>query len=250
MAPEQILGKALDERTDIYALGLVIYDMLTNSVPFQSSRYGELLIAQVKEAPEPPSIRRARTRSAAPLPPALEQVVMRCLQKKPQDRFQNMRELRAALLRSVGAEVDESDPMRTQSVELDALQVPRRAPWLLIGLGLGSLLIGIAAVWWLLGDHQGKAGQPDAGGTVAAAAASSAPDSRPAPAVDAAVAARGPDVGRSDTSSAKTLASRPRPARRGARRAAAPPARPAKKGPTEQQPRRAGVEGTLDPFGQ
>ena len=251
MAPEQILGKELDERTDIYALGLVIYDMLTNSVPFQSSKYGELLVAQVKELPEPPSARRAGNRSCAPLPEAMEQAVMRCLQKKPQDRFQNVRELKEALLRSVGAEVDSLGRVSTMSVDLDGpyttSKITSKIRWLPIGLGLGALLIGFAAVRLLLGD--GEAGRPDAG-RVGAVASASTPDSQPAPAVDAALLARGPDLGHPDAAPVTVVAA-PTHSRK-------PRSTPPKKATGSQhtkpqgrkKPRRSGIEGTLDPFAQ
>ena len=94
MAPEQILDRRLDERVDIYVLGMVLYNMLTGSVPFQGESLGQLLKQHLKEDPPPMSVQRA---GGEPLPPALEAVVTRCLNKDPDKRFQTARELHEAL---------------------------------------------------------------------------------------------------------------------------------------------------------
>jgi serine/threonine-protein kinase len=91
MAPEQIKGEDSDNRTDIYSLGILLYEMLTGRVPFQhDSEYG-LMMAQINEAPPPP-------RSIAPhIPLYIEQVIMRALAKNPSARFQTVGEFRMAL---------------------------------------------------------------------------------------------------------------------------------------------------------
>jgi serine/threonine-protein kinase len=93
MSPEACEGKrAVDHRTDIYAVGVLLYQMLTAQLPFDGDSMGEVLIKQVSTAPPAP-------RSLNPnLPAALEQVVLRCLAKQPELRYQSMNELRDALL--------------------------------------------------------------------------------------------------------------------------------------------------------
>jgi serine/threonine protein kinase len=91
MAPEQIKGQDSDSRTDIYSLGILLYEMVTGRVPFESdSEYG-IMMAQINEAPQPP-------RSIVPqIPLHLEQAIMRALAKNPDARFQTVGEFRMAL---------------------------------------------------------------------------------------------------------------------------------------------------------
>jgi serine/threonine protein kinase len=91
MAPEQIKGEDSDSRTDIYSLGILLYEMVTGRVPFESdSEYG-LMMAQINEAPPPP-------RTIVPqIPLHLEQAIMRALAKNPNARFQTVGEFRMAL---------------------------------------------------------------------------------------------------------------------------------------------------------
>jgi TolB-like protein/tetratricopeptide (TPR) repeat protein len=91
MAPEQAAGsKTLDHRADIYAVGIVAYEMLTGRPPFTGDSPEVILAAQLTETPAPISQRRN-------IPPALASVVMRCLAKYPADRWQTADELLARL---------------------------------------------------------------------------------------------------------------------------------------------------------
>ncbi len=91
MAPEQARGGKIDARTDIYALGVVAYQALTGSVPFTGNNPFMVLERHVNEIPRPP-------RELVPsIPPAAEEIVMRCLAKRPEDRFQSMNEVAAAI---------------------------------------------------------------------------------------------------------------------------------------------------------
>jgi serine/threonine protein kinase len=97
MAPELIQGAGGDVRSDIYALGLLLYEMLTGRLPFESNSDYELMRAQVEAAPLPP-------RHFAPhIPLDIEQALMRALAKRANARFQTAAEFRAALLNSIPA---------------------------------------------------------------------------------------------------------------------------------------------------
>jgi serine/threonine-protein kinase len=92
MSPEQALGDMPpDARSDIYSLGAVGYYLLTGKPPFEGDRTIKVLIAHAHEEAVPPSERRPG------LPHDLEAVILRCLQKKPEDRFQRASEMEAAL---------------------------------------------------------------------------------------------------------------------------------------------------------
>jgi serine/threonine-protein kinase len=92
MSPEQVRSKPVDARTDIYSLGVVMYEMLTGHAPFDGTNMPE--IARQHLNSEPPPLSGFRD----DLPPGLEKVVMRCLEKLPEDRFVSMDELLGALV--------------------------------------------------------------------------------------------------------------------------------------------------------
>jgi serine/threonine protein kinase len=87
MAPEQAEGREVSEKTDIYALGIVLYEMLSGSVPFHASTPGAVVMKQIQETPLP-------LRSLRPeVPASIERVVMQALEKKPESRQQDVREV-------------------------------------------------------------------------------------------------------------------------------------------------------------
>jgi serine/threonine-protein kinase len=82
MAPEQLAGGTPDGRTDIFALGVVLYEMLTGVLPFDGAELGTLIDRVLKEEPLPPSTLNAR------VPPVFDRIVSRALAKRPRDRYQ------------------------------------------------------------------------------------------------------------------------------------------------------------------
>jgi tRNA A-37 threonylcarbamoyl transferase component Bud32 len=110
MSPEQIAGKNVDPRSDIYALGCVLYEMLTGRAPFAGDDDFQILYKQVNEPTEP------LRRYAPEVPPALEAVVMRALAKRPEDRFGTMPELAHALESSLWG--DHAGTVRRDSASL------------------------------------------------------------------------------------------------------------------------------------
>ena len=86
MSPEQARGESTDERTDIYSLGIVLYELLTGHVPFDGETTMSIILKQVTEPPPP----------VQGLAPELQHILDRALAKKPQDRYQTPDELAAA----------------------------------------------------------------------------------------------------------------------------------------------------------
>ncbi len=91
MAPEQCENGPVDRRTDVYALGVMAYEVATGRLPFTGGAITQILLAQLRDTPVPP---RQVERS---VPPALERVILKALAKKPEDRFQDMASFAADL---------------------------------------------------------------------------------------------------------------------------------------------------------
>jgi Tol biopolymer transport system component len=131
MSPEQARGLHLDERTDIFSLGCVLYEMLSGRRPFDRSTAADTISAILHE--EPPTLDDGRSA----LPPALAQIVSRCLEKSPEDRFHSAHDLALALRSLSGA----SEP--------DASRITRKTRGLarrLAAAGGGAAVVAAAAV--------------------------------------------------------------------------------------------------------
>ncbi len=133
MSPEQVRGSHVDERSDIFSLGCVLYEMLSGQRTFPQTTAADTMAAILKE--DPPDLME----SGIHIPLELDHIVQRCLRKDPDQRFQNARDLGFAL-----HEISE-----TRRAERLPLAVPRRAPlskFLLAGfsiLAIAALLIGL-----------------------------------------------------------------------------------------------------------
>ncbi len=139
MAPEQAAADPhLDHRVDIYAVGVMAYELLAGRPPFTGGTPQQVLAAHVTQAPEPVS----RYRPA--ISPALEATVMRCLAKRPADRFQSAEEL-LAQLEPLVTPSGGMTPTSTRPVE--GWKPERRSK---LGWGIGvAAVLGLAAVAWI-----------------------------------------------------------------------------------------------------
>jgi hypothetical protein len=158
MAPEQVQGKTVDARTDVYALGAMMYAMLTGRPPFERATDLATMMAQVSDAP--PGFAAAAPDVA--LPRGIEDVVMKCLSKNPDHRFASMAELVVALKAEVATVAVDSGHLTpalvepvisspTFAVQLDPREAPKRrgiATAVVVGLGvlLAATAIGRAVL--------------------------------------------------------------------------------------------------------
>ena len=145
MSPEQAAADPhVDHRSDIYSVGVMAYEMLSGRPPFTGSTPQQVLAAQVTEAPDPVSKRRPA------IPPAIEAVVMRCLAKRPADRFQTAAELHAALeplaTPSGGLTPTSTQPIKAVIGARHFSNISRAAT-----LAAGAVaVVAIAALAWML----------------------------------------------------------------------------------------------------
>ncbi len=143
MAPEQVRGEAVDARTDIFAFGAVLYEMLSGVRAFRKDTAAETMTAVLKD--DPPELSESRRA----ISPTLERIVRRCLEKSPEQRFQSARDLSFALSALSGTE--------TSSVARAAAATaltPRRMPILPL-LAVAVALVAVAAATWMLARRPG-----------------------------------------------------------------------------------------------
>jgi serine/threonine-protein kinase len=145
MAPEQALGLGTDFHVDVYAVGLVLYEMLTGNQPFQGETFGKLVV-EITSRPVPQMGSRAK--SGEMLPRALADVVLKCLSKKPEDRYASAEELAVALDPFAHpGRIGAVDPTLSEQDAIAAMR-PHPGRTLLIA-ALGVAVVGGGAFWAL-----------------------------------------------------------------------------------------------------
>jgi len=139
MSPEQAAGKSVDARSDIFSFGSVLYEMLTGRRAFDGETKATTMAAVIVLDPTSPS---GISRS---LPAGVEQVVMRCLRKDPQRRWQNMSDLKAAL-----QDMKEESESGKMSAMAAAPARKRRRSWLVPALAAFGVLAAGGVIAWLM----------------------------------------------------------------------------------------------------
>jgi serine/threonine protein kinase len=145
MAPEQVRGETVDHRADIFAFGAILYELMTRPRAFKKPTSAETMTAILHE--EPPTI----SLNAAGNPPGLLRIVQRCLEKKPERRFQSASDLAFALEALSGYSgstrvTDESAPVKHVAFR-PAAESPGKWKWMVATAFLVALVVG--AIAWL-----------------------------------------------------------------------------------------------------
>jgi Tol biopolymer transport system component len=135
MSPEQVSGKAADHRADIFAFGAVLYEMVTGKRAFQKATSAETMSAILNEDPD------GISQFAPNAPPALQRIIQRCLEKKPEQRFQSASDLAFAL-----EALSDSGGISAAAPATPSRK--RQRKWqALVAFGLGLLLAAGFVVW-------------------------------------------------------------------------------------------------------
>ncbi len=138
MSPEQVRGQQTDHRSDIFSFGLILYEMITGRRAFQEESLAETMSAIVKEEPA------EMTESNPNISPSLERIVRRCLEKKPDRRFQSTADLGFAL-ESLSAPTSSSGSNLTTAVSAIGPET-ERSPWINRILAAVALLAIVGCV--------------------------------------------------------------------------------------------------------
>jgi serine/threonine-protein kinase len=169
MSPEQAAGEPIDHRVDIYALGIVLYEMLTARLPFEADSFMGVLTKHIYMEPVPPSRVVGEEGCLGPL----EQFTLRCLEKKPTNRYATMTDLIADLERVVSPSIVPLSPRDPGEPALSgaALDLMPRLPlaprWQLL-LGGAALLLAVVSLGiWAFGSGDRGTGAGSLGSTTA-----------------------------------------------------------------------------------
>ena len=137
MSPEQAEGAHVDHRSDIFSLGIVLYQMATGTQPFQGPTFVSTLSAILKDTP-PPIVDQNKA-----LPGALGDIIQRCLAKEPEKRYQSASELRDSL-----KEIQLSSISGISGAAPATLGSALRRPRVLVPIVVAALVLGVLAGWW------------------------------------------------------------------------------------------------------
>src|SRR5262249_48914533 len=152
MSPEQARGRQVDARTDIFSLGVVLYELLTRHLPFDGSSVYEI-VAAILDDREPPPL----SRYSSDVPAELERIVAKALRKNREERYQTIKALLVdlqSLRQRVEFEKMQSATSAGAQAVVDGLR-PHRIRTRLVAVACGFVVIvgGAIGYWWWSQTH-------------------------------------------------------------------------------------------------
>jgi len=166
MSPEQAMGKELDARSDEFAVGLILYELLTGFMPYQADSAIASLVKRTQERVRP------LVEVDSSIPAELNDIVCRCLERDPQERFGSVKQLAEALEIWQGKRPRGEQPTLQRPPVSRVLPAPKPKPLKWIGIGVAVVVLAVGAVvgrHYLTSAPGQSAAQGPAGWTVAAA---------------------------------------------------------------------------------
>ncbi|HEY3972653.1 MAG TPA: protein kinase [Candidatus Sulfotelmatobacter sp.] len=137
MSPEQLRGKAVDHRSDIFSFGAILYEMMTGSRAFRGETEVDTMTAVLLEGPAPANLEHAA------IPAGYRDIVTHCLEKDPENRFQSVKDLVFAL-----QTLSTSSPVRMRFSSSSRTRAPAALPWAIAG-GLSAAMLLLLLVLFL-----------------------------------------------------------------------------------------------------
>jgi len=150
MAPEQVSGRRGDVRTDIYALGTILYEMLTGELPYAGNNVYAMMKAKTSEDPQPP------TRYVHDLDPHLEEIILHAIERAPRDRYESA----AAMLKDLQDPTRVLVHNRAQALHPTSIKWRRTKRAIAVTAFFASLIAAFVFLIWLANRYPAQTAKP------------------------------------------------------------------------------------------